>query len=138
MPPLLFYQVFPVPGNCCEFYGNLSHIFISYVMEFLFSQIKKMDVVSVNDGKNLGKVCDIVLFYPENKIKGYFVTGSRGFHFSKSEVFIPVRQIVKIGEDVILVNTDEKPLPPPSGGAPCPPPKPNCPPDPRRSFDDYE
>ena len=120
-------------------------------MEFLFSQIKKMDVVSVNEGKNLGRVCDIAFFYPENKVKGFFVTGSRGFHFSKSDVFIPMPQIVKIGEDVILVNTSEKPPKPPKGERPCPPnncppfppcPPNNCPPpyppDPRRSFDDYE
>ncbi len=121
-------------------------------MEFLFSQIKKMDVVSVNEGKNLGRVCDIAFLYPEFKVKGFFVTGSRGFHFSKSDVFIPVSQIVKIGEDVILVNTSEKPPKPPAGGK-CPPNyqpncppnncppnchKPNFPPDPRRSFDDYE
>jgi len=125
-------------------------------MEFLFSQIKKMDVVSVNEGKNLGRVCDIAFFFPENKIKGFFVTGSKGFHFSKSEVFIPVAQVVKIGEDVILVNTGEKPPKPPAGGKPCrpqcppdyPPCPPNdncrplcpppCPPDPRRNYDDYE
>ena len=115
-------------------------------MELLFSQIKKMDVVSVSDGKNLGKVCDTAFFYPEGRIKGFYVTGSRGFHFLKSDFFISFKQIVKIGEDVILVNTGEKPLPPSGGGLPCPPngvlpcppPKPNCPPDPRRSFDDYE
>ena len=108
-------------------------------MEFVFSQIKKMDVVSVNDGKNLGRVYDLTFFYPENKIKGFFVTGCRGFHFSKSEMFIPIQQIVKIGEDVILVNTGDKPLPPNNGGgAPCPPKPPFCPPDPRRSFDEYE
>lgn len=101
-----------------------------------------MDVVSVNEGKNLGKVYDIAFFYPENKVKGFFVTGSRGFHFSKSDMFVSVRQIVKIGEDVILVNDGEKPLPPNPPqpplfppNPPCPPP---CPPDSRRSFEDYE
>ena len=107
-----------------------------------------MDVVSINDGKNLGKVCDVAFFYPEGNVKGFFVTGSRGFHFSKTDVFIPLRQIVKIGEDVILVNLNGKPLPPQNGGElpcppkpPCPPPcppKPPCPPDNRRSYDDYE
>lgn len=108
-----------------------------------------MDVVSVNEGKNLGKVYDIAFFYPENKIKGFFVTGSRGFHFSKSDMFVPIKQVVKIGEDVVLVNDGEKPLPPqpnqPLFPPPCPPPqggcppKPPCPPpDPRRSFEDYE
>ena len=114
-------------------------------MEFLFSQIKKMDVVSVNEGKNLGKVCDASFFYPEGNMKGFFVTGSRGFHFSKSELFIPLKQIVKIGEDVILVNLSDKPQPQKCDELPCPPkppkpcpPMPPCPPDNRRNFDDYE
>ena len=97
-----------------------------------------MDVVCVSDGKNLGKVSDVAFIYPENKLKGFFVTGSRGFHFSKSEVFIPIQQVVKIGEDVILVNLGERPSPPPGNPAPCPPKIPPCPPDPRRSFEDYE
>ncbi len=96
-----------------------------------------MDVVSVNEGKNLGRVCDIAFFYPESTVKGFFVTGSKGFHLSKSEIFVPIRQVVKIGEDVILVNAGDKPLPPDKPCPPCPP-KPCPPPDPRRSFDDYE
>lgn len=112
-----------------------------------------MDAVSVTDGKNLGKVCDLAFFFPENKIKGIFVAGCKGFRFSKSDIFIPVSDIVKIGEDVVLVKCGEEP---PKGerppAPPCPPdyrpncpPKgrPNCPPDfpprdPRRNFDDYE
>ncbi len=102
-----------------------------------------MDVVSVNEGKNLGKVYDIAFYLPENKIKGFFVTGSKGFHFSKSDMFVPVKHILRIGEDVILVDDGSRP---PQGEKPpfpyppkpdCPP-KPPCPPDPRRSFDDYE
>ncbi|MDE7401719.1 MAG: PRC-barrel domain-containing protein [Clostridia bacterium] len=117
-------------------------------MEFLFSQLKKMDVVCISDGKNLGKVCDLAFYFPENQLKGLFVTGCKGFKFSKSDVFIPMRDVVKIGEDVILVKLgQEKPPknPPPDKCPPqlnCPPPnncRPNCPPpNNRRNFDDYE
>ena len=86
-----------------------------------------MDVVSVTDGKNLGKVCDLAFFFPENRLKGFFVTGSRGFKFSKADVFIPIADVTKIGEDVILVKqgnqgNPSKPQPP------CPPPQRPCPP----------
>lgn len=112
-----------------------------------------MDVVSINDGKNLGKVCDLAFFFPENKIKGFFVTGSRGFKFSKSDIFVPISEVTKIGEDVILVKlgSSQKPKPdcppPPPPQRPCPPPPrpcpPPCPPPPhsqngRRNYDDYE
>lgn len=119
-----------------------------------------MDVVSVSDGKNLGRVCDLAFYFPEGTIKGFYVTGSKGFKFTKSDVFIPVRNVVKIGEDVVLVKLGKDK---PHKGEPCPPqpncPPPNCPPqppcppngrppyppqpyppqpDPRRNFDDYE
>ena len=107
-----------------------------------------MDVVSVTDGKNLGKVCDLSFLFPENKLKGLFVTGCKGFKFTKSDIFIPMSNVVKIGEDVVLVRLGEDKPPKPD----CPPQKPNCPPnncpppfppnypprDPRRNFDDYE
>ncbi|MCM1438198.1 MAG: PRC-barrel domain-containing protein [Roseburia sp.] len=123
-------------------------------MEFLFSQLKKMDVVSVSDGKNLGRVCDIAFFFPEGRLKGFFVTGSKGFKFTKSDLFIPAADVVKIGEDVVLVKIGQgkppkgdncpPPRPPHCPPPPCPPngrpdfPQNYPPPDPRRSFDDYE
>ncbi len=84
-----------------------------------------MDVVSVSDGKNLGRVCDMAFYFPEGKIKGFYVTGSKGFKFTKSDVFIPVCDVVKIGEDVVLVKLGQSK--PPKGDN-CPPPQPPCPP----------
>ncbi len=110
-------------------------------MEFLFSQIKKMEVVSVSDGRNLGKVFDMEFTYPGGQIKGFFVTGCKGFKLTKSDEFIPLCNVVKIGEDVILVKTKEDKPPqqrPDKDCMPCPPP---CPPnciEPRRNFDEYE
>ncbi|MDE6001182.1 MAG: PRC-barrel domain-containing protein [Clostridia bacterium] len=111
-------------------------------MEFNFSQLKQKEVISVTDGKHLGKVCDLTLTFPENRFIGITVTGCKGFKFSRQEVFIPVKAIVKIGEDAILIKTDEKCKEPPCP-PPCPPKRPDgncpppCPPD-RRSYDEYE
>ncbi len=128
-------------------------------MEFSFSKLKKLDVISVSDGKNLGRFCDVTFTLPEGKIKVFFTTGCKGFKFGKPEVFIPLGDIVKVGEDAILVKTGGKPPKPPCPPKPhndsnqpnCPPPPPPCPPggnpfnapynppyDSRRSFDDYE
>ncbi len=109
-----------------------------------------MDVVCITDGKNLGKVCDLAFYFPENRLKGLFVTGCKGFRFSKSDVFIPMHDVVKIGEDVILVKLGQDKPPkdnPPQSHCPppdkCPPQNNNCrppcpPPNNRRNFDDYE
>lgn len=137
-------------------------------MEFLFSKLKKLDVISLSDGKNLGRFCDVTFTLPEGKIKGFTATGCKGFKFSKSDLFIPLSDIVKVGEDAILVKTGEKPkkdkdkkpdCPPHDPCKRCPPPDPceqfdpcnqrkPCPPynpcnpcnpcDNRRNFDDYE
>ena len=72
-------------------------------MELSFSELRAKEVVNTQDGRKLGKVCDIILCYPENKWIGIVVPNGRGFG-KKGEVYIELRNIVKIGEDVILVN----------------------------------
>ena len=91
-------------------------------MELSFQSLKQKDVISVTDGKNLGKVCDVTVSFPETDWLGITVPGCKGFKFTnKHEQFIPVSQIVKVGEDAVLVKTEDK-------KPPCPPPKDKCPP----------
>ncbi|MDE7439120.1 MAG: PRC-barrel domain-containing protein [Clostridia bacterium] len=99
-------------------------------MELSFQTLKQKDVVSVTDGKNLGKVCDVTVSFPENNWLGITVPGCKGFKFTnKNEIFIPVNQIVKVGDDTILVKTEDKKHDcPPPPKPPCPPPKGLCPP----------
>ena len=108
-------------------------------MELSFNDIKKLQVINLNDGKNLGKVCNIIFFYPENTIKGFVATGGKCFRFSREEQFIPLSEVVRIGEDVVLVKAGK--------GKNCPPPSPpgrgmGCPPGigggQRRDMSDYE
>ena len=80
-------------------------------MELTFSELRAKEVVNTQDGRKLGRVSDIALCYPENKWVGMVVPSCRGFGRKKNELFIEMRNIVKIGEDVILVNV----------GAPRPP-----------------
>ncbi|MBO5240309.1 MAG: YlmC/YmxH family sporulation protein [Clostridia bacterium] len=104
-------------------------------MELSFSQLRTKEVVNTQDGRKLGRVCDIVLCYPENRWIGIVAPNGRVFGAKKNGVFIDLKNIVKIGEDVILVNI----------GAVCKGGKrPNgCPPPPhphneRRSYEEYE
>ena len=73
-------------------------------MEMSFSEIRTKEVVNTADGKKLGKVCDVVFCFPENKLLGFVVPGSRSFGLKKTDFFIGLKNIVKIGDDVILVN----------------------------------
>lgn len=125
-------------------------------MQLSFSDLRTKEVINVTDGKKLGKVCDLVFCYPENKVLGIVVPGGKGLSFRRGEVFIELKCISKMGEDVILVNV------PPfgKGGKPqergkgqprvcTPPPSPPPPPPPpqygefwegppRRSYEEYE
>lgn len=98
-------------------------------MEVSFSELRAKEVVNTQDGRKLGRVCDVVLCYPENRWIGLVVPSGRGFG-KKQELFLELRHIVKIGEDVILVNVglprgqkcDKR-----NHGMPVsPPPPPNC------------
>lgn len=106
-------------------------------MKVEFKKLKQKDVINLTDGKNLGKVCDLTFTFPEGKVEGFTVTGGKGFRFSKSEQFIPLSQVKKIGKDAVLVNVNkdgEKKEP--CHNNPCQPCPPPCPP--RRSLDEYE
>lgn len=113
-------------------------------MDVTFSDLKRKDVINLNDGRNLGKVCDISFTFPEADVLGFTVTGCKGFKFSKQEIFLPIKSVVKIGDDAVLVKfgKDEKPdRPKPPKREEC---QPNCPPCPppfkneRRNYDEYE
>lgn len=122
-------------------------------MEVTYSSLKQKDVINLLDGRNLGKVCDITFSFPENNVLGFTVTGCKGFKFSKQEIFIPIRSVVKIGDDAVLVKFGKSDSPPekPPKKPNCPPPNNCCPPpcppdnccppqrpDNRRSYDEYE
>lgn len=69
------------------------------------SDLQVKDVVSLLDGRKLGRIVDIEL--SENGNINYFVVEpKRFFHFfgSSGEVNVSMNQIKKIGEDVILVE----------------------------------
>ena len=117
-------------------------------METSFSELKQKEVVNVVDGRRLGRTCDIVFTYPEGRVCGIVVPGSKGRHWVRSsELFIDLKSLTKIGEDVVLVNlrpvvkSDCKPDKKRRCGYgeaeyECPPPPPPPKPD-RRSYDEY-
>lgn len=66
-------------------------------------------VVNVCDGKQLGKVSDIVITYPEGRVLGIVAPGGRGFRWGKSDVYIDLKCVSKIGVDVVLVELRNAP-----------------------------
>ena len=108
-------------------------------MELSFSELRAKEVVNTQDGRKLGKVCDVALCYPENKWIGIVVPNGRGWSSKKNSLFIDLKSIVKIGEDVILVNVGLPRKNQASKG--CPPPHPrgfDCGYGGERNFEEYE
>lgn len=70
------------------------------------SDLQTKDVVNKNDGRNIGRIIDMDIL--ENGTINYFVVEPKKIikklNIYNNETSIKVSQIVKIGEDVILVD----------------------------------
>ena len=76
-------------------------------MESTFLELRCKEVVNVVDGRRLGHVIDIVFSLSSFCVQGIVVPGDKSFWnvFKKgSELFIPFNQVLKIGEDMIMVE----------------------------------
>ncbi|WHY68636.1 YlmC/YmxH family sporulation protein [Neobacillus sp. SuZ13] len=71
------------------------------------SEFQIKDVVNVADGKRLGNIGDIEINLSTGKIEAVVISGSGrvlGFFGKDDDVVIPWKNILKIGQDVILVR----------------------------------
>lgn len=78
------------------------------------SDLRMLDVINVSDGRRLGNVYDLDMDLATGEIKAIIIPGpgSGWLGFRRgSEIVIHWDQIVRIGQDVILVD-----LPPATGG----------------------
>ncbi len=76
------------------------------INELSFCELRRKDIVSINDGRKLGRIVDLV-FSSSGKVQGIVAPYGRRFLFFRSqEVYIPYCNIKTIGEDIILVDID--------------------------------
>ena len=72
------------------------------------SELREKDVVNVDTGKKLGKVMDIEFCVSTGCVQAIVVPGQfkvrKLFKGERSGVVIPWERIVRIGDDVILVQ----------------------------------
>ncbi|WP_243289958.1 YlmC/YmxH family sporulation protein [Bacillus sp. FJAT-47783] len=75
------------------------------------SEFQVKDVINVSDGKRLGNIDDIDINVTNGKIQAIIIGNQGkmlGFFGKGDEMMIPWRNIVKIGEDVILVRLPQQ------------------------------
>lgn len=70
------------------------------------SDLQDKVIVNVKDGKNIGKISDLEIDMSGNIINFYAMPKKMLFKFflSNKETIFTIKDIVKIGEDVILVE----------------------------------
>lgn len=71
------------------------------------SELQLKEIINITDGRRIGIIVDVIV---ENngQIKKLILEERRGRRFSKEEYEILWSQIVKIGDDIILVDTRNK------------------------------
>ena len=77
---------------------------MSEIRELSFCELRSKDIVSISDGRKLGRIVDLV-FSSNGRVQGIVAPYGRRFLFFRSqEVYIPYSNIKTIGEDIILVE----------------------------------
>lgn len=73
-------------------------------MNYNYVDLKKKSVVNIMDGKDLGRITDMVFSFPDGKVTGIIVPGRKNAFFGGGELIIATKCIERIGDDAILVR----------------------------------
>lgn len=79
-------------------------------MEIGYSELRTKEVVNVKNGAKMGKIIDMIIDSSGKCVLGVVVPGVHRLFKATEDIFIPWCNIVKIGDDVILVQLDNNSL----------------------------
>ena len=68
------------------------------------SELQLKEIINISNGKRVGTIVDVIITKNGN-IEKILVEEKRGRKFSKEEYEILWNQIIKIGDDIILIDT---------------------------------
>lgn len=69
------------------------------------SELQKKEIINISDGKKVGMIIDVIVS-SDGKIDSLILEEKRfNKHFSRGEIKIYWNQIIKIGDDIILIDT---------------------------------
>ena len=71
------------------------------------SDLQHKEIVNIVDGKRVGIIIDVIVDDKGN-INSLVLEDRRGRKFSREEYNVMWNQIVKIGDDIILIDTRNK------------------------------
>lgn len=68
------------------------------------SELQLKEIINISNGKRIGIIVDVII-EPNGSIKKLVLEERRGRKFTKEEYEISWNQIIKIGDDIILIDT---------------------------------
>lgn len=71
------------------------------------SELQLKEIINISNGKRFGIIVDVIVD-TDGHIKKLVLEEKRGRKFTKEEFEITWNQIVKIGDDIILIDTRNK------------------------------
>ncbi|MFZ5987471.1 MAG: YlmC/YmxH family sporulation protein [Bacillota bacterium] len=75
------------------------------------SDFRQKEVINIKDGRRLGFVCDVEINLDTGRLEAIVIPGGGrlfGLIGRDNDYVIPWEKIKKIGEDIILVDMDER------------------------------
>lgn len=72
-------------------------------MEITFEELREKEVINAATGKKMGRIADAVFNLKTSELKGFILFGERKFFQKSEEIFVPLKNVHKIGDDVILI-----------------------------------
>lgn len=75
-------------------------------MEVSFNELRQKEVVNLTCGKRMGRISDLIMRTENREVLGLVVPGDRKLFRQREDLFIPWRNVEKIGDDVILVSVN--------------------------------
>ena len=71
------------------------------------SELQLKEIINISNGKRIGTIIDVIITKNGN-IEKILVEEKRGRKFTKEEYVIYWNQIIKIGDDIILVDVEKR------------------------------
>ncbi len=70
------------------------------------SELQTKELINTLNGKRVGNIIDVIVT-EDGRIKSLVLEEKRGRKFTREETIIYWNQITKIGDDIILVDTNK-------------------------------
>ena len=73
-------------------------------MDISLTELKEKEIINIFDGRKLGRIIDILFDVENGMVRGIVVPGEKKVFKRSEDIFIPLEQLKKIGDDVVIVK----------------------------------